>query len=301
MTSLIKIDEIIDAQTEEALLPGNFACSGCGMTVAFRSAISAIKNPIVVIPACCASVVEGLHPNIAYSVPIVNIAFAAHAATATGIARAKKIRGEDCTTVVWSGDGGSYDIGLATLSGAAERGEDILHFVYDNSFYGNTGAQRSSSTPRGATTTTTPTGKDKKRKSLARIMAMHDVSYVATTSIGFIRDLYSKVKKASEMTGFRFILIDAACPTGWDSDPSYSVELGKLAVKTGYFPLWEYEKSKLTFSRPTARILDPEKRTDIKEYLKYQGRFKALLNDEKQLQLLQQDIQDELDLLKRME
>jgi pyruvate ferredoxin oxidoreductase beta subunit len=299
--SLIKIDEIIENQSKDPILPGNFACSGCGMTVAFRTAISAIENPIVVIPACCASVVEGLHPNIAYNVPVVNIAFAAHAATATGIARAKKMRGENHNVVVWSGDGGSFDIGLATLSGAAERGEDIIHFVYDNSFYGNTGAQRSSSTPRGAYTTTTPSGKEKKRKPLARIMAMHDVAYVATASIGFVRDLYTKAKKASQIKGFKFMLIDAACPTGWNADPAYSVELGKLAVKTGYFPLWEYENSKLTFSRPTARILDPEKRTDVKEYLKYQGRFKEMLENEKLIKIFEQDIQYEIDMLKKLE
>ena len=298
--ALIKIDEIIEAQATDPILPGNFACSGCGMTVAFRTAISALTNPIVVIPASCASVVEGLHPNIAYSVPVLNIAFAAHAAAATGIAHAKKLRGEKHNVVVWSGDGGSYDIGLATLSGAAERNEDIIHFVYDNSFYGNTGAQRSSATPRGAYTTTTPGGKDRKRKSLARIMAMHDVPYVATATIGFVRDLYTKVKKASQMEGFRFILIDAACPTGWNADPSYSVELGKLAVKTGYFPLWEYENGKLTFSRPTERILAPEKRTDIKEYLKYQGRFKDLTKHEDMISMLRNDIQYELDMLKRL-
>ena len=298
--SLIKIDEIIEAQATDPILPGNFACSGCGMTIAFRTAISAIENPIVVIPACCASVVEGLHPNIAYGVPVVNIAFAAHAATATGIARAKKMRGENATAVVWSGDGGSYDIGFATLSGAAERGENILHMVYDNSFYGNTGAQRSSATPRGAYTTTTPEGKSQKRKPLARIMAMHDVAYVATASIGFIRDLFTKVKKASQIEGFKFILIDAACPTGWDSEPSYSVELGKLAVKTGYFPLWEYENSKLTYSSPTKRIIDPEKRTDIKEYLKLQGRFADLLKNESKIELLRQDIQYEFDMLQRL-
>ena len=300
MTTLVKLDEIIDAEDRDVLLSGNFACAGCGMTVAYRTAISAIENPIVVIPACCASVVEGLHPNIAYGVPTVNIAFAAHAATATGIARAKKIRKEKANVVVWSGDGGSFDIGLSTLSGAAERGENIIHFVYDNSFYGNTGAQRSGATPRGAYTTTTPELKDQKRKSLSRIMAMHDVTYVATASIGFIRDLYSKAKKAASLEGFKFILIDAACPTGWDSDPAYSVELGKLAVKTGYFPLWEYEQGKLTFTSPSNRHLDPSKRTPIEEYLKYQGRFTNLLNDNETLDLLRKDIQYEWDMLKRL-
>lgn len=294
----VKIHEILEAP--EVLMPGNMACSGCGMTLAFRMAISAVKNPIVVIPACCASVVESLHPNISYNVPVLNIAFAAHASAASGIARAKKMRGEDHNVIVWSGDGGSFDIGLSTLSGAAERNENIIHVVYDNGFYSNTGAQRSGATPRGASTTTTPIAKEEKRKSLARIMAMHDVPYVATTSAGYPRDIHAKMKKASEIEGFKFILIDAPCPTGWYSDPSITVDLGKLAVKTGYFPMWEYESGKLTFSGATSRILDPEKRIPLEEYLKPQGRFKSILKNPKYLELLKQDIQYELDMLQRL-
>ena len=261
--------------------------------------MSAVTDPIVVIPACCASVVESLHPNISYNVPVVNIAFAAHAATACGIARAKKARGEQATVIVWSGDGGSFDIGLSTLSGAAERGENIIHTVYDNGFYGNTGSQRSGATPRGASTSTTPGGKEQKRKSLSRIMAMHDVPYVATTSIGYPRDLFAKFRKASQIEGFRFILIDAPCPTGWVSDPALTVELGKLAVKTGYFQLWEYENGKLSFTSPSDRLKDPAKRTPLEEYLKLQGRFKNMTEDQKRLLL--QDIDDEWTLLSRFE
>ncbi|MFW9927851.1 MAG: thiamine pyrophosphate-dependent enzyme [Candidatus Thorarchaeota archaeon] len=297
-----KINEIIEVMEQSpSLLPGNFACAGCGMTAAWRVAISAVPNPIVVIPACCASVVESLHPNISYNVPVVNIAFAAHAATASGIARAKKMRGEDASIVVWSGDGGSFDIGFATLSGAAERGENIIHAVYDNGFYGNTGSQRSSATPRGASTTTTPEGKNQKRKSIARIMAMHDVSYVATTSVGYPRDIFSKFRKASQIKGFKFILIDAPCPTGWVSDPEITAELGKLAVKTGYFPLWEYENNNLVFTSPSDRLKDPNKRTPLEDYLKLQGRFKNILDNSTMLQLLKDDIQAEWDMLSRFE
>ncbi|MHA1206907.1 MAG: thiamine pyrophosphate-dependent enzyme, partial [Candidatus Hodarchaeales archaeon] len=193
----------------EVLLRGNFACAGCGLSIAYRTSISALERPIVVIPACCASVIQSLHPNVTYAVPTLNIAFAAHASAASGISRAKKMRGEKTTTVVWSGDGGTYDIGLATWSGAAERNENIIHFCYDNNFYSNTGAQRSGATPRGAVTTTTPEGKREKRKSIVRIMAAHDVPYIATATIGYPRDLYAKVKKASTIEGYRFILIDA--------------------------------------------------------------------------------------------
>lgn len=292
----IKIDEIINSP--EVLLPGNMACAGCGFTIAYRSAISAVKNPIVVIPACCAAVVESAHPNVSYAVNTVNIAFAAHASTASGIARAKQKRGEEATVIVWSGDGGSYDIGFATISGAAERNEDMIHICYDNGFYGNTGAQRSGATPRGAVTTTTPAGKEEKRKSLARIMMMHDIPYIATASSGYPRDLYAKVRRASEIKGFKFILIDCPCPTGWDYDPKLTVDLAKKAVESGLFPLYEYENGKLTFNGKSKILAkDWSKRIPLQEFLKPQGRFKRMKDET--IALLEQDIENEWNILKK--
>ncbi|MFW9903045.1 MAG: thiamine pyrophosphate-dependent enzyme [Candidatus Thorarchaeota archaeon] len=293
----VKIKEIMDRP--EVLLRGNFACAGCGLSVAYRTAISALDRPIVVIPACCASVIQSLHPNVTYNVPTLNIAFAAHAAAASGISRAKKRRGEKVTTVVWSGDGGTYDIGVATWSGAAERNENVLHFCYDNGFYSNTGAQRSGATPRGAVTTTTPIGKREKRKSVTRIMAAHDIPYIATASIGYPRDLHTKAKKAGKIEGYRFILIDAPCPTGWNSDPAITPELGKLAVQTGYFPLYEIENGKLTFSRRGAKYRDPANRKPIEEYLGKQGRFKKMTPQ--QVEELKKDLQFEWNMLLKME
>ncbi len=293
----VKIPEMMDRP--EVLLRGNFACAGCGLSIAYKTSISALNRPIVVIPACCSSVIQSLHPNVAYNVPTLNIAFAAHASAASGIARAKKMRGEDTTTVVWSGDGGTYDIGLSTWSGAAERNENIIHFCYDNNFYSNTGAQRSGATPRGAVTTTTPRGKREKRKSIARIMAAHDIPYIATASIGYLRDLYTKVKKASMIEGYRFILIDAPCPTGWNSDPAITPELGELSVKTGYFPLFEIEEGKLTFSKRGIRYKDPINRLSIEKYLEKQGRFKSMTSE--QTKLLTDDLQYEWDMLSKLE
>ncbi len=293
----VKIPEMMDRP--EVLLRGNFACAGCGLSIAYKTAISALNRPIVVIPACCSSVIQSLHPNVTYNVPTLNIAFAAHASAASGIARAKKMRGEDTTTVVWSGDGGTFDIGIATWSGAAERNENIIHFCYDNNFYSNTGAQRSGATPRGAVTTTTPGGKKEKRKSITRIMAAHDIPYIATASIGYPRDLYTKVKKASLIEGYRFILIDAPCPTGWNSDPAITPELGELAVKTGYFPLFEIEDGKLTFTKRGGRYRDPENRVPIEEYLNKQKRFKAMTPE--LLSVVKEDIQHEWDQLAKLE
>lgn len=293
----IKIPQLLDRP--DVLLRGNFACAGCGLSIAYRTTISALENPIVVIPACCASVIQSLHPNVTYNVPTLNIAFAAHASAASGISRGKKRRGEKVTTVVWTGDGGTYDIGVSTWSGAAERNEDILHCCYDNGFYSNTGAQRSGATPRGAVTTTTPTGKTEKRKSITRIMMAHDIPYIATASVGYPRDLYTKVKKASQIEGYRFILIDAPCPTGWNSDPAITRELGRLAVQTGYFPLFEVENGKLTFSRRSERVRDPERRKPLEEYLSKQGRFKQMTSDD--IEALSKDLQREWDLLARFE
>jgi pyruvate ferredoxin oxidoreductase beta subunit len=283
----------------EVLLRGNFACAGCGLSIAYRTAISALERPIVVVPACCASVIQSLHPKVTYAVPTLNIAFAAHASAASGISRAKKMRGEKTTTVIWSGDGGTYDIGLATWSGAAERNENIIHFCYDNNFYSNTGAQRSGATPRGAVTTTTPEGKREKRKSIVRIMAAHDVPYIATATIGYPRDLYAKVKKAATIEGYRFILIDAPCPTGWNSDPAITPELGELSVKTGYFPLLEIENGKLTFSKRGMKYRDPENRLPLEEYLSKQGRFKSMSKEK--IEALQKDLQYEWDILAKFE
>jgi pyruvate ferredoxin oxidoreductase beta subunit len=293
----IKIEDMLDRP--DVLLRGNFACAGCGLSIAYRTVISALERPIVVIPACCASVIQSLHPNVTYNVPTLNIAFAAHASAASGISRAKKKRNEKVTTVVWSGDGGTYDIGLATWSGAAERNENILHCCYDNGFYSNTGAQRSGATPRGAVTTTTPIGKQEKRKSVARIMAAHDVPYIATASVGYLRDLYTKAKKANQIRGYRFLLVDAPCPTGWNSDPAITPELGELAVKTGYFPLYEIENGKLTFSKRGQKYRDPDNRIPIEDYLKKQGRFKSM--SPRQIEALKNDIQYEWDRLSLFE
>jgi len=283
----------------QRLLPGNFSCTGCGLAVAYRVALSAVDNPIVVIPACCASVIQGTAPTVAYNVPTLNIAFAAHAAAASGVLHAKKVRGEKATVIVWSGDGGSFDIGLATISGAAERNENLIHCVYDNGFYGNTGAQRSGATPRGAITTTTPLGKQEKRKSLARIIAAHDVPYIATTSVGYPRDLYRKMKKAASIEGFKFLLIDSPCPGHWNTDPRMTIEMGRLAVKTGYFPVYEIDNGKLTFSSISKRYKDPANRLPLEDYLKPQRRFRHMTPE--QIGVLKEDIQAEWDALTRLE
>jgi len=279
----------------ELLFKGHSACPGCPSAIALRISLKALgKNTILVIPASCSSVYQGIFPNSAFRVMTYNVAFASAAAVASGIRHALNKKGhKDVNVVVWGGDGGLVDIGMATMSGAAERGEDIIAICYDNEAYMNTGIQRSGASPPGAWTTTTPTGKTQIKKPMPFILVSHGARYVATTSVGYPLDLYNKVKKAAELRGegFRYIHILSPDPPGWRFDASLTVTLGKLAVETGFWPLWEAEvvegKIKFKLNPPSNRLLDPSKRKPIDEFMKYQGRFRVATDVHKKL-LMQQ-------------
>ncbi|MGQ4892734.1 MAG: 3-methyl-2-oxobutanoate dehydrogenase subunit beta [Candidatus Njordarchaeia archaeon] len=274
------LDEIISAG--EFVLKGHTACPGCGSALALRYVLKALgKETILVIPASCSSVYQGIYPKTSFNVHTFNTAFASAAAVASGIKQALEAKGSEPTSVVvWGGDGGLTDIGFATVSGAAERNEDILVIEYDNEAYMNTGIQRSGSTPKGAITTTTHLGKKENKKSISLLTLMHGVPYVATANSAYPLDLYQKVKKAKNIKGFRLIHIFSPCPPGWRYDDSKTVEVGKLAVETGYWILWEAEnvdgKIKLKLSGPSRPYINPEKRKPIEEFLKLQGRFRRM-------------------------
>ena len=227
-------------------------------------------TPTLVIPACCGAVTPGAFPASAYSVPAVETTFASAAAVATGISRVRRQNGETDPTICWAGDGGTYDIGLATLSAAAERDEDVLYICYDNEIYGNTGGQRSGATPRGARTTTTPRGKSEAKKDIMAIMAAHRVPYAATLSLAHRDDFLRKIRLALSMTGFRFLLMLSPCPAGWKSDPAQSVELTRLAVACGLFPVYE------VFDGERYRINARPDGTPLEDYLGPQGRFRSV-------------------------
>lgn len=268
----------IPFKMRDAVLPGDAACSGCPIPMGWKALSAALgEKVILVIPACCSSVVVGTHPGHSVKYSIVHVPFASAAAVASGMANSLRKRGvNDVHVVVWAGDGGTADIGMATLSGAAERNEDLIYIMYDNEAYMNTGIQRSSSTPRGAWTTTTPIrGKEERKKNVARIMIAHGVPYVATASIGYPHDFYSKLKRAKEIRGFKFIQLHAPCPVGWRFDPRYTVRIAKLAVETGLWILYEYHEGKLTLSGPSRPYMDPTKRKPVEEYVKLQGRFRG--------------------------
>jgi pyruvate/2-oxoacid:ferredoxin oxidoreductase beta subunit len=228
-------------RAEPLLRAGNTNCGGCGMSIALNMISRAIaqRRVQIVIPACCGIVTAGPFPYSAYGAPIVASTFAAAAAVATGLARVAHANHEDIRVLCFAGDGGTYDIGLATVSAAAERNEDILFVCYDNEIYGNTGGQRSSATPFGASTTTTPAGKHVEKKDILAIMAAHRVPYAASISMAHPEDMMRKLDRALDTRGFRFLHMLSPCPTGWKSEPAEGIELVRWAVQSGLYPVLE--------------------------------------------------------------
>ncbi|MDF1564425.1 MAG: thiamine pyrophosphate-dependent enzyme [Deltaproteobacteria bacterium] len=226
---------------EPILRAGNTNCGGCGMSIGLQMLSRAVADRTVqmVIPACCGIVTAGPFPHSAYGAPVVASTFASAAAVATGLAHVAKMNGEDTRVLCWAGDGGTYDIGMATISAAAERNEDILYICYDNEIYGNTGGQRSSATPMGAVTTTTASGKLEQKKDIVGIMAAHGIPYVATMSMAHPEDLFHKMRRALDMKGFRFLHMLSPCPTGWKSEPGEGINLVRQAVESGLYPVVE--------------------------------------------------------------
>jgi len=265
---------------EEYFLPGNATCAGCGASIAIRLTFKALgPRTVFVVPACCTSVIQSAFPYTAFATPCLNIAFEAAAAAASGVVAAYEQRGvKDVTVLAWAGDGGTADIGIQALSGAAERGTDFIYVMYDNESYMNTGIQRSGSTPYGAWTTTTPTGKKEHKKDVPLIMAVHGIPYVATACISYPLDLVSKLRKAKEIKGTRYVQILVPCSPGWRFPTEKTIEIGRSAVQTGMWALFEIEHGKFKLSSPSATLVDKTKRKPVEEYLRVQGRFDNLTN-----------------------
>jgi pyruvate/2-oxoacid:ferredoxin oxidoreductase beta subunit len=254
--------------------PGHFGCPGCGATLAMRQTLSVLgEDTVVVMPAGCWSTLIGIYPYSCLTVPVISVAFGSTAAVAAGVRSGLSVLGNDHTTVLaWAGDGGTFDIGLQALSGAVERNDDILFICYDNEAYMNTGIQRSSATPAGAWTTTSPasTPKPQKKKDIVAIMAAHGLPYTATASIAYPDDLIAKLTKGKSMRGTKFIHLYASCPTGWRHAPEFSLEVARMAVKSRVFPLYEVTDGENWQLSPM-----PGKEP-IDAYLKIQGRFKVM-------------------------
>jgi len=255
------------------LRPGNTNCGGCGMSNGLTMLGRALEGESysMVIPACCGIVAAGAYPTTSYNVPVVASTFASSPAFASGLTAVNGLNPDEKPghVICWAGDGGTYDIGMATLSAAAERNENLIYICYDNEIYGNTGGQRSSATPLTARTATTPRGKGEGKKNIIKIMAAHRVPYAATLSIAHPEDFRRKIRKALEIEGFRFFLMHSPCPTGWKTEPAETIELVSLAVRSGIFPLYE------VFNGENYRINVEPDGTDPGEYFTRQRRFRG--------------------------
>ncbi|HPP87264.1 MAG TPA: thiamine pyrophosphate-dependent enzyme [bacterium] len=275
------IKQITELSEQEYLLCGTRACSGCGLAIAYRHALKALgKNTIIVIPACCATVLQGMYPVSSAQVTIVNTAFETTASAAAGIyagLQATKNK-HNFNVVGWAGDGGTVDIGLQALSAAAERNDNIIYVCYDNEAYMNTGTQRSGATPENALTTTTPLfGKQHKKKDIIKIMEAHNIPYIATCSPAYPVDLYNKFLKAKSIQGFKFIYIFIPCPPGWGFNPAQTIKIGKLAAECGIFELFEIINGEKIYNGITERIKNNKQpKKNPVEYYSLQMRFKNL-------------------------
>ncbi|MCC6031461.1 MAG: pyruvate synthase subunit beta [Pyrobaculum sp.] len=284
-----------DLPREELFAPGHRMCAGCGAAIAMRWITKTIgPNAVIANATGCVEVTTTPYPETAWMHPYIHVAFENSAAVASGVEaaiKALKRKGMwdagDTKVVVIAGDGGTYDIGLQSLSGMLERRHGVLYILYDNEAYMNTGIQRSGSTPKYAWTTTTPVGTAVKgkiqwKKDIMGIVTAHRVPYAATASVAYILDMVNKIKTALEYTeeGPTFLHIYAPCVPGWRYPENKTVEIARLAVETGYFPLYEWDHGKLKLNPPSNNHLDKSKRRPLKEYLKLQGRFAHLTEQE---------------------
>ncbi len=287
-------------QNDDLLMPGHPLCAGCGLAITIKQVTKILgKKTVALIPPSCFGPLA-TENSYKLSIPGIHIALTHGAAIASGIKAGLEIKGlKDATVVPFMGDGGTADIGLQALSGAAERNDDILYVCLDNEGYMNTGIQGSASTPLGANTTTTPTGKnqpmgrDRPKKDMFRIVSDHDVPYAATACVSYLPDFKKKIRKAKNTEGFRYIHILNPCPTGWGFPPEKTVEIGELAIKTGMFILAESEFGKIRITYL------PEKRLPARDYIRRQGRFRHL--KETHIHQIQKSVDERFEMYLRIQ
>lgn len=301
MSALMRDEELFVPRlitTDENFASGHRACVGCGEALAVRHVCKALgKNVIIVNATGCIEIFSSLLPRTSWRVPWIHTLFENVGAVVSGVeaaykARIRKGKLEDrgVKFVGLAGDGGTSDIGLQALSGALERGHDFLYVCFDNEAYMNTGIQRSSSTPYGAWTTTAPVGKKSIgqmtwKKNMPEIAVAHRIPYVATACPSYPFDLIDKVKRGVETEGPAYLHVFSVCPTGWRCAPNITIELGRLAVETGVFPLFEVVNGEYRLT------MDFPKLKPVREYLKIQGRFRHLT--EKDIERIQTRIEDD--------
>ena len=267
----------------EYLLPGNRTCPGCALSLSYRYILKALEGKVIVtVPASCLTVLHGMYPITSVNVPCVNTPFASTGASATGLVAGLTALGKkDLTVLAFAGDGGTYDIGIQALSGAAERQNDFIYICYDNEGYMNTGNQRSSSTPLGVISGTTPIlGKQQTPKDMPAIMEAHGIPYIATANASYPLDIYDKVRKAKDIKGTRFIHIFTPCPPGWHFPFSNTIKIGELAIETGLVILYEVENGIFRLTSASESLAQKGKLKPVREYLMQQGRFKSITEEQ---------------------
>lgn len=279
--------------SDRVLKPGYTSCLGCGEALAMRIVAQAVGSDAIFTNCTgCSEIFTSRYPESSWSAPWIHSLFENSAAIASGVHAALKHKGklEGINVIGTGGDGGTADIGLQCLSGAFERGDDMLYVCWDNEAYMNTGIQRSSLTPLDAATTTSPAGdvswgNDRPKKDVPAIMAAHNIPYVAVASCGYYREIPRLVKKALDVRGPKYLQIHAVCPLGWRSDPAKSCEIARAAFETGCYPLYEIIEGETKTHRPPKGGWRP-----VEEYLKPQGRFRHLFraaDGEKQILRIQ--------------
>ncbi len=269
---------------EEYILPGSRSCAACGLMLTYRHTLKALAadKTIVAVPASCMTVLHGVYPITPVKVICINNPFAATGAAVSGIVAGLKATGKEGYTVVgFAGDGGTYDIGIQSLSGALERGTNFIFICYDNEGYMNTGTQRSSASPAGAITTTTPVlTKLQNKKDMIRIVEAHRIPYVATASPAFPLDLYDKVRTAKDIQGSRYIEVHAPCPPGWGFPNKDLVKIGRLAVETGIHVLYEIRDGKFQLTSRSLALSKNRGRKAVADYVRGQTRFRTISKDQ---------------------
>jgi len=278
--------EMIDYSDQGQFCSGHVACAGCAEALAMRVILNTIgQDAIGVVAPSCSAVILGGHPMSSVKIPFLHGTIESAAASASGIKRALRAQGKDETTVLcFAGDGGTYDIGIQSLSAAAERNEDILYICFDNEGYMNTGGQKSSSTPMAASTGSTPLGKTTRKKNLIEIMAAHRIPYIATASPSHLNDLRDKVEKAKSIRGTKVLIVVIPCLPGWGVADNAAVKTARMAVESGVFPLIEVKDG------VHYRITAGDKTQPIDSYLSEQKRYRHLTDDERAA--LQADVDD---------
>jgi pyruvate ferredoxin oxidoreductase beta subunit len=287
--NLKTLKKLTDIPMEDFLVGGHVACQGCSASLGLRLALKVLGKDTIVINGSGCMTLLPVYPTTPLRVPWIHLAIENTGAAGTALHYALRRKNIKANILGYAGDGATYDIGIQSLSGAAEKNIDMIYICYNNQSFGNTGHQRASSTPRASYTTTTPVGKVEVAKDMPAIMAAHRIPYIATACPSYPIDFLNKVKKASEVAGMAFIDLLTPCPVGWGFDPADGINIGRLAVRTGMWKLYEIENGRVSLT------YIPKKRREVSEYLRAQGRFSHLSDGD--IVAIQAEVDEEWEVL----